>query len=1400
MRRVLKRIGLCACALLVLALGILAGAHLFLKTDAGAEQIIALINSLIPGTISGRDIRLSLLDQAVTMRDARLVGPDGDTIIKARRLRLTMDLPALGKGALLFRSIHLEQPVGTLMLEADGRFNIEKAFVEKRTEEKGLTVFINKLFAHAGDLDVCGPDGKTWARLKQFDLSLSAGFAEDTMMRLSIPRSRLIVLPGDRDIDCGMVSLSGALINDRIQDIMFTAQNHTSRMVVKGALNDLERKAKLEGTADFDLELAEFRHVFGIPGQSRGRISGTLKASGVYDNPDLACDLVYGGGNVGGTGMGPVTLKGAMRDRVFSCEELTYRVAAGRIRAAGTVDLQPVFPQGYGGVVKKDKVAYRLTATASGLRIKELPSLPHDFDGTLNAAISIQGQGIDPTVMDVRSTFTAGVTGFTVGRQIPRTVMTSEGRIDYRGGTLFFSPVSATMNAATLTARGRVALDAEKTIAGALELRIPQLTRFLPPFTAEARGALEGRAVLSGTLEAPRADVLFSGRECAWRKIVLGAIDLEGRLDRSGMLTVKRCRILNQDSRIDAAGSVRLLRDFSRLDTDLDMSLSATLQGVVPRDFMTDLPVSGRVSGTLTALGNRRHLAGRTTLTGEDMRYADMPLGTLDLIADLRNGVVSVHHAGLKRAGSTLAISGSARVLKEGALAWMPDPVIEARITRGYLRLEDFFPDASGQTTLTGNVHGTLGRPYGELVCAGKSLTLGPQHLDGLDMRARLEGDTLKLDHIEVAIMPGQGLKGSGSVNRQGEYALELDGQAIELAALDFLKTVDGPRGRMDLHLAGQGTLEHPRLAGHATVQGLKINDQAFPDGVLSLELRDQRLDFEGALPFAVRGWYDLAQDGYQCQAIFDHTDLTPFFGVFGQPGLSGELSGRVSGRGRGFSLRGIDILEADLERVSISRGQRPLVLADTIKGSYSHRTVNVPTTRVRFARGGGFDVSAEGSLENDVLFTARGDIPMAALRTLVQGMEGASGTIRFSAQAKANAARTVMNALITLEDLGYPIDFNGQQIHGVNGVIRVDGSQVSIDQVTGLLDTGAFTIDGRARLEGLTPSRVDFQLHATKLPIVVPDTMDVSIDGDIALTADRKRSSIEGDLALVEGTYYRDVEANILTGLITRMLRKPRPSGRSGGLAWTWPLTPETAVAVNLKRRGPIKVDNNLAQLDLNPDLKITGTLGNPIVNGRITVTQGTVTFQKNDFEVLSGAIDFVNPMRTEATVDIESQTKVRDWTITLAIEGALNNLEIRLSSVPFEEQSDILSLLLIGKTSQELTQAQTGVRVSPSGMVAELIADTYGEEIKKATSLDILRVDSGDFTTAQSGENIKLTVGKTLTPRLSIQYEVQNSTAGAVQRGIAAYKLLDHVLLNGYQGNNGVYGADIQFKYDFR
>jgi autotransporter translocation and assembly factor TamB len=230
------------------------------------------------------------------------------------------------------------------------------------------------------------------------------------------------------------------------------------------------------------------------------------------------------------------------------------------------------------------------------------------------------------------------------------------------------------------------------------------------------------------------------------------------------------------------------------------------------------------------------------------------------------------------------------------------------------------------------------------------------------------------------------------------------------------------------------------------------------------------------------------------------------------------------------------------------------------------------------------------------------------------------------------------------------------------------------------------------------------------------------------------------------------------------------------------------------------MKVDNNLAQLYLNPDLKVTGTLSDPVVNGRISVTDGTVTFQNNTFTVTRGVIDFTNPYRTEAEIDFVSQTKVRNWNIFLSIKGPLNNLQISLSSIPLEQQSDIVSLLVMGKTVSELTKNQPGSGSSPALMAAELITSTYGSQIKRSTGLDILKMEYSSLSSPTQGSNYKFTVGKEISNRISISYEMETKNSQTTRRGIVSYKFLDDLLFNAYPGADGYYGAEFQIRHEFR
>jgi hypothetical protein len=84
----------------------------------------------------------------------------------------------------------------------------------------------------------------------------------------------------------------------------------------------------------------------------------------------------------------------------------------------------------------------------------------------------------------------------------------------------------------------------------------------------------------------------------------------------------------------------------------------------------------------------------------------------------------------------------------------------------------------------------------------------------------------------------------------------------------------------------------------------------------------------------------------------------------------------------------------------------------------------------------------------------------------------------------------------------------------------------------------------------------------------------------------------------------------------------------------------------------------------------------GNFTASGRARVQDGTVTFQKKTFDVTKGIIDFVNPYKTVAEIDLKGQTRVRTWTIFLTAEGTPDNLDVSLTSQPAETEADFLSL----------------------------------------------------------------------------------------------------------------------------
>jgi hypothetical protein len=101
---------------------------------------------------------------------------------------------------------------------------------------------------------------------------------------------------------------------------------------------------------------------------------------------------------------------------------------------------------------------------------------------------------------------------------------------------------------------------------------------------------------------------------------------------------------------------------------------------------------------------------------------------------------------------------------------------------------------------------------------------------------------------------------------------------------------------------------------------------------------------------------------------------------------------------------------------------------------------------------------------------------------------------------------------------------------------------------------------------------------------------------------------------------------------------------------------------------------------------------------------------------------------------------------------------------------------------------------------MLADVLAETVQKEIKDATGLDIVALEYHEAKDAEESNEVKVTVGKELSRRVTVKYGMQTKNAKVIQRVMTEYKFLEKVLMNTFQDTEGHYGGGLQFRLEFR
>ncbi len=796
------------------------------------------------------------------------------------------------------------------------------------------------------------------------------------------------------------------------------------------------------------------------------------------------------------------------------------------------------------------------------------------------------------------------------------------------------------------------------TLAGTAALPGPTLDVTIEG--AEGRLLLAGSAAdpldLTARLSLPRLEVLGAGSEGALEAV---AQTRGSRADPTVTLTARSGRIVTA-GRVLAGLSLDARVESPATAPRAEASLEARLDGLPVTLALRGQPEGDAPGGgpARVRLEQARAALGPAVLTAS---------GALDLATTLFDGRVRLEAADLAPLARLAGVAGlEGRLSAEAALAPRDsqqgfDATVEApRLVFG----------------------GTAARL--RLAAEGTPQSLGwsvegsaePGRVAGRGRLSRLAGDAGW--RAELAALQAEAFgetvrlaaPASVTIGADGGIALGNGGLALGL-----------PRGG---RLAASGRWGPERADVTATLTGLsaalaaRFLPEMTPSGTLS---GDVRLTGPVAQP-EFRA--NLRGEALQAGAAWSQ-GLPPL-------GLRAEASGRLDGPAR---------LRAVLEAGRI--GQVTLVAA-------------LPRAGAGFGPAAPLEASLDGALALQ---------PLTA-PFLAAGADRVDGRVQLALRAGGTLGAPQLGGRATLAGGSYRNPVTGVRVTDLNGSITGQGTRLVVERLQGVTaGGGTIALSGGIDL-GAPGFPADLRLVARQARPVVSDLGTATLDADLRLTgpvlAAGGRLGGEVRIQRAEIRIPNNLPSSIpVIEPVQVRGRKPPgailpPSAQPGPAAGSAPSgLPPIALDIAIRSPGQIYIRGRGVNVELGGDVRVGGTLAQPMPSGGLTLRRGTLDVLARRLTFDRGRIDFAAGTLIPQ-LDLTARAQARNTSITIQIQGPPTAPEITFSSSPELPQDEILARLLFDRATSNLSPFEIA-------QIAEALAQLTGAGSGGAAVLDKVR-----------------------------------------------------------------------------
>jgi translocation and assembly module TamB len=749
----------------------------------------------------------------------------------------------------------------------------------------------------------------------------------------------------------------------------------------------------------------------------------------------------------------------------------------------------------------------------------------------------------------------------------------------------------------------------------------------------------------------------------------------------------------------------------------------------------------------------------------------------------------------IENENSNYEISGSILFRKADKMFSYDDPLYKSKISinggnagmlaKAFYKELPLSGDVSGTILLEGDSDGLNGE--GRLVL--ENFNVYGQNFDNITFASEFEPDKITLKSV-VAYRGKSRLEAEGFFSFDESFRFSASSDGVDLHDIDLLNNYP-VNALMSLKIEGSGTIKKPAAEFSLKLIESSLRGNKTGKGEINGSLKDEKLEITGnILDGIINAESSVTLSDkilWSLDLNFDKGRYDPIFAALlrnGHEDISATITGNanLSGIGKdvtmsskftsaflglyGYSFRNVGDIVLELAERRLSIKSFSLVGDDAELKMSGNLDI-----------GKDFDIKVEGNLD------------VVPLRALYSGITSLKGKGKFNIGVVGAWESPSLTGQIDLEDGTAAMDRFPYRIGPMNGSIFLNEDRFTFESLKTGLAGGNVEVSGVGYLKELSMKRIFISSRIDGVKIRPAEGVRAVLDGNLFYETSSKGSSLTGTIDIRKASYVKRFEWKTwLLGLKETGNISMDQSSFYG----------DTELNIHLIGEEYIFIDNNIASAPVELDLTATGTLAKFGLVGKIEAKEGTIYFRSNEFDILDGRLDFVEPDFIAPVFHIQAETFTKGYRVKLNLDGSIDKFIMDLYSDPPLSDTEILTLLTSGQINSEESGFESGIAAGEAtAILTGSLQDVIESEVNQLTGIE--RFEITPQTTVTGSLSPRVTVGKRfMKNKLFVVY---STSIGPTEEDIykLEYDISRNVSIVGSRDEVGSAGVDFKYRFEF-